>query len=261
MTPNPKCRLLLKIFLAASVYISVWGPLSPPPPSPYEYIPLYRNYSHREGGLVEPVRRLEVLLVHKRGRKYQLHLQSINSIKHQKRRHLGFAVFDPCVAGTRSCRACRAGAPVMPGSGWDPSPPAPPSSSARPFPGQSYSYTSNTPLPAHEKIFQVLAIPDILVRIRIWILGSVPLNNGRDPDPTLDPTPFFNDFKDAKNIFFFIILFCRQCFRLQSAQHIYEKRKGSGSGRPKNMRILRIRIPNTRFFCSFRCKFRQECKI
>jgi hypothetical protein len=35
----------------------------------------------------------------------------------------------------------------------------------------------------------------------------------------------------------------------QSAQHIYEKREGSGAGRPKNMRILRIRfrnrIPNT----------------
>jgi hypothetical protein len=29
----------------------------------------------------------------------------------------------------------------------------------------------------------------------------------------------------------------------ESAQHIYEKRKGSGW--PKNMRILRIRIPNT----------------
>jgi hypothetical protein len=35
----------------------------------------------------------------------------------------------------------------------------------------------------------------------------------------------------------------------QSAQHIYEKKEGSGSGRPNNMRILRIRfqigIPNT----------------
>ncbi len=45
----------------------------------------------------------------------------------------------------------------------------------------------------------------------------------------------------------------------QSAKHLYEKREGSGSGsvpltnrsgsgRPKNMRILRIRIPNTDFF-------------
>jgi hypothetical protein len=43
---------------------------------------------------------------------------------------------------------------------------------------------------------------------------------------------------------------------IQSAQHLYEERKdldplasgsGSGSGRPKDMRILRIRIPNTGF--------------
>ncbi len=31
----------------------------------------------------------------------------------------------------------------------------------------------------------------------------------------------------------------------QSAQHLYEKREGSGSGRPKNIRILCSRIPNT----------------
>ncbi len=51
---------------------------------------------------------------------------------------------------------------------------------------------------------------------------------------------------------------------LRSAQHLYEKREGSGSGdrsgsitltngsgsgRPKNMRILRIRIPNTAQNC------------
>ncbi len=40
---------------------------------------------------------------------------------------------------------------------------------------------------------------DILVR------GSVPLTNG-STDPTLDPTPFFSDFKDA-NKFFFLIFF------------------------------------------------------
>ncbi len=55
----------------------------------------------------------------------------------------------------------------------------------------------------------------------------------------------------------------------QSAQHIYKKREGSGarsvpltngseSGRPKNMRILRIRIPNTSLIKkkrkSFLCK-------
>jgi hypothetical protein len=88
----------------------------------------------------------------------------------------------------------------MRGSGWAPSPPAPPSSSARPYPGQSYSYINDTSLPAHEKIFQVLEVRDILVRIRIP--GSVPLTNGLDPDPTLDPTLFFIDFKDAKKYFF-----------------------------------------------------------
>ena len=58
------------------------------------------------------------------------------------------------------------------------------------------------------------------------------------------------------------ILFCRHYLIFQSAPHIYEKKEGSGSesipptngsgsGRPKNMRILRIRIrfqiriPNT----------------
>jgi hypothetical protein len=87
----------------------------------------------------------------------------------------------------------------MPGSGWDPSPPAHPSSSARPYPGQSY--TNDTPLPGHEKIFPVLGIRDILVRIRIP--GSAPkCLMDPDPDPTLDPTPFFSDFKDAEKYFF-----------------------------------------------------------
>jgi hypothetical protein len=77
-----------------------------------------------------------------------------------------------------------------------------------------------------------------------------------DPDPTPDPTPFFNDFKDVKKNYFFKffsnnlstgtvhhlqskkfhfllnfyvkILFCQALF--QSAQHIYGKREGSGSG-------------------------------
>jgi hypothetical protein len=91
-----------------------------------------------------------------------------------------------------------------------------------------------------------------------------------------DPTPFFGDFKDAFFSYFFsyslpagtlssflkynfllkcciTILFCKPYFSLR---HHYEKREesgsesirltnGSGSGRPKNMRILRIRIPNT----------------
>ncbi len=52
------------------------------------------------------------------------------------------------------------------------------------------------------------------------------------------------------------MLFCRH-YVFQSAQHIYEN-KGSGSvpltngsERPKNVRILRIRIPNTGFFTLF----------
>ncbi len=61
-----------------------------------------------------------------------------------------------------------------------------------------------------------------------------------DPDPNPDPTPFFSDFNDEKILF-------------QSTKHDYEKREGShsgsvaltnvsGSGRPKNIKILRIRI-------------------
>ncbi len=51
----------------------------------------------------------------------------------------------------------------------------------------------------------VLGIRDILVLFRIR--GSVPLTNGSG-DPTPDPTPFFCDFKDAKQKFisiFFLI--------------------------------------------------------
>ncbi len=76
-----------------------------------------------------------------------------------------------------------------------------------------------------------------------------------DPDPTTEPTPFFSDFKDGKNFllkhFFslnnmhtgtsssvleinFLLKFCVKNIVLQalfqSAQHIYEKREGSGAG-------------------------------
>ncbi len=66
----------------------------------------------------------------------------------------------------------------------------------------------------------VLGIRDILVRIRFRISGSEPLTNGSG-DPTPDPTPFFNDFKDAKSNFFLItyphahyikVLFCKLYF-------------------------------------------------
>jgi hypothetical protein len=98
-----------------------------------------------------------------------------------------------------------------------------------------------------------------------------------DPDPTPDLTPFFMTFKDAKKnifynlpagtssvlkIYFFAKILCQNFILqalFQAAQHLYEKREGSGavsgsiplingsgsgSGRPKNMRI---RIPNTAF--------------
>jgi hypothetical protein len=72
-----------------------------------------------------------------------------------------------------------------------------------------------------------------------------------DPDPTPDPISLLIDFKDAKNIIFLNTFFCLNVILqslFQFAQHIYEKREGSGagsatltngsgSGRPKNKRI------------------------
>ncbi len=66
-----------------------------------------------------------------------------------------------------------------------------------------------------------------------------------DPDPT-------GTSSSVKNLIFLLKSLCLNVI-LQSAQHIYEKKEGygagsvpltngSGSGRPKNMRILRIRI-------------------
>jgi hypothetical protein len=93
------------------------------------------------------------------------------------------------------------------------------------------------------------------------------------PDPTPVLTPFFSNFKDAKKIFLFsynllvctlssvliiilnfllkfciTILFCKPYFSLkESGSGSISLTNGSGSGRPKNMRILRIwiRIPCT----------------
>jgi hypothetical protein len=91
-----------------------------------------------------------------------------------------------------------------------------------------------------------------------------------DPDPNPDPapdlTPFFCDFKDAKKLIFYIfflitypqahIVSLKFNFYQNFASIIYEKREGSGAGsipltngfgRPKNMRILRLRIPNNAY--------------
>ncbi len=128
--------------------------------------------------------------------------------------------------------------------------------------------------------------PDFLTHIQCW--GSVTFwcgSGSPDPylllmdpdihqDPTPGPTPFFSDFKDAKNWIFFIvfsftvpsgILSSVLLALFQSAQHLYEKSEGagsgsipltngsgSGSGRPKN---IRIRIPNTAQNDHFLCNF------
>jgi hypothetical protein len=60
----------------------------------------------------------------------------------------------------------------------------------------------------------VLGIRDFLVRIRIP--GSVSFTI--DPVPTPDTTPFFIDFKDAKQLFFniFFLITCPQTYHFQS---------------------------------------------
>ncbi len=90
----------------AVVALCVWGPLPsydpilPPPPWHSVYVCsdcIQFTYSDREGGGMgrSNQRRLGAI-VHKASRKYQhywLCRQSINSIKHQQRWHLGFGVF------------------------------------------------------------------------------------------------------------------------------------------------------------------------
>jgi hypothetical protein len=105
----------------------------------------------------------------------------------------------------------------------------------------------------------------------LWHFGADQYLWLKDPDPNPDPTPFFSDFKDAKNVFFaYFFTTYPQAHYLQSQNlffceywnfilqalfqsvlhvHLCEKREGSGSipltngsgyGRPKI-----IRIPNT----------------
>ncbi len=98
-----------------------------------------------------------------------------------------------------------------------------------------------------------MGIRDIWVRIRI--LGSVPLTNGSvdlalDQAPDSDPTSFFSDFKDAKKKCFRIFsynlpagkLLCQNFILQGSGDRSVLLTNGSASGRPKNTRILRIRI-------------------
>ncbi len=81
-----KCRHLLPVKGLCGRCISVWGQNPIPPPLHIVYVyTVYTTYSHREGGRIEPERRLEGHQFTKLGRKYQhdwLYLQSINSDKH-----------------------------------------------------------------------------------------------------------------------------------------------------------------------------------
>ncbi len=101
----------------------------------------------------------------------------------------------------------------------------------------------------------------------LWLVDPDPAPTP-DPDPT--PDPFFHIFflitcphahhLQSKKLNFLLKFVLKFNFAglFQFAQHIYEKREGSGSGsapltngsgsgRPKSMRLLRIRIPNNGF--------------
>jgi hypothetical protein len=104
--------------------------------------------------------------------------------------------------------------------------------------------------------------PSLLSSVRDpWHSGS------GSPDPYLwlmDPTPFFINFKDDKEKYFFQIFSHNlptgtSSSLFQSAQHIYEKREGSGSvplnigswsgfRRLKNMRIRILNIASQDLF-------------
>jgi hypothetical protein len=65
-----------------------------------------------------------------------------------------------------------------------------------------------------------------------------------DPDPKPDPTSFFINFKDAKKIIFFLHIFSYNLPMRNGKEGAgsvpLNNEYGSGSGRPKNMRIMRI---------------------
>ncbi len=125
----------------------------------------------------------------------------------------------------------------------------------------------------------------VTTEVLLSVLGISDIADLVSPDPYLwlmdsDPTPFFSDFKDTKifSVFFSysvptgtlysvlkILFFAKICVKILLCRHYFSllntfMRKGkdpkpyldpylwlygSGSGRPKNMLILRIRIPNT----------------
>ncbi len=79
----------------------------------------------------------------------------------------------------------------------------------------------------------------ILVRIRIR--GSIPLaltKGSVDPDPAI----FVSDLQDINKKFFCLLLF--EGVHLYHFSKIHTLTNGSGSGRPKNIWTLRIRIRN-----------------
>ncbi len=98
MESNAKCRYLKNLICKGGLYLDftarilpVWGPL--PCYDPIPPLTHWRcTYSHTDGGGELTREKVRGAIVHKAGQKYQhdwLYLQSISSIEHQWRRHLG----------------------------------------------------------------------------------------------------------------------------------------------------------------------------
>jgi hypothetical protein len=92
-------RTLRQVFYLSEAPSPLMTPYSPSPLHTVCVFTVYCTYSHRGGGRGGgrwTRDKIRGAIVDKRGRKYQhdwLSRQSINSIKHQKRRHLEFGVF------------------------------------------------------------------------------------------------------------------------------------------------------------------------